>query len=216
MGFDLSSFRIHHAIFHFQKKINVHLGGQRIEMFKYILLILLWFLCGSIVYSPTQTARGVFGVRIAFQANSQFLTFVAFLQNDRTLNHKRILSQTEFINFASGHWPSIYNPKRINYFEERNLQCGIYTDTFSLKEATYCVPLDSLWKIRFSTYPIRGSSEEGWSSQMYNPSDKQDLFLFENYNVRSIDGDFFLDSNMWNLLSDVQDPVWIKNYKSLR
>lgn len=180
-----------------------------------LLLFVIWFLTGSVVVSKQQP-RGIFGVRIAFQSNSQFTTFVCFIDNGRTLTHKRILTQTEFVNFASGHWPSIYNPKRINYFEERNLDCGIYKDSFSLKETAYCLPLDSLWKLRFSTYPYRGSSEEGWGGKLYKPSEKQELFLYNNYNVRNIDGDFFLDSNLWNLLSDVQDPVWIRNYKSLK
>lgn len=164
-----------------------------------------------------QNVRGVFGVRVAFQANSQMLTFVCFLDNGRVLTNKRVVSQDEFIKIASGHWPSIYNPDRKNYFEERDLMCGIVIDSFSLKEMTYCVPFDSLWKIRFSTYPYRGSiTEDGWSSKLYRPSSKQELFLYNTYNVRNVDGDFFLDTNFWKLLSDLKDPVWIANYKSLK
>ena len=185
-------------------------------MFRQLQLVLLWYITGSIVVVSEPPPRGVFGVRIAFQSNSQLTTYVCFINNGRTLTHKRILSETEFINFASGHWPSIYNPKRINHFTERNLQCGVFTDTFSLKETAYCLPLDSLWKIRFSTYPYRGSTEQGWSNQLYKPSDKQQYFLHNNYGIENIDGDFFLDTNFWNLLNDVQDPVWISNYRSLR
>ena len=50
---------------------------------------------------------------------------------------------------------------------------------------------------------------------MYRPSEKQELFLYNNYNIRSIDENFFLDTSFWKILSDVQDPVWIANYKSL-
>jgi len=148
-----------------------------------LLLVILWFLCGSIVWQQQNIVRGIFGVRIAFQSNSQMTTFVCFLDNGRTLTHKRILSQDEFIHFAAGDWPSIYNPKRINYFEERNLQCGITT---------------------------------GWSSNLYKPSLKQEKFLHENYGIANIDGDFFLDTAFWKLLSDIQDPSWIANYKSLQ
>lgn len=180
------------------------------------LLVLLWVFTGSVMLKEQQTVRGIFGVRIAFGANSQMTTYVCFLDNGRTLTHKRILSQDEFIHFASGDWPSIYNPKRINYFEERNLNCGIAVDSFSYKKVSYCVPFDSLWKIRFSTYPYRQSVEMGWSSNLYKPSLKQEKYLYDTYKVANIDGDFFLDSNFWNLLSDVQDPVWIANYKSLK
>jgi hypothetical protein len=183
---------------------------------KRLLLVFLWFLTGSVVWQQQNVVRGIFGVRIAFQSNSQMTTFVCFLDNGRTLTHKRILSQDEFIHFASGDWPSIYNPKRINYFEERNLNCGIATDSFSLKKVSYCVPFDSLWKLRFSTYPYRQSVEMGWSPNLYKPSLKQEKFLYDNYGVANIDGDFFLDTAFWKLLNDVQDPVWIQNYKSLQ
>jgi hypothetical protein len=178
-------------------------------------LIVCWFLCGSVVKSPPQP-RAVFGVRIAFQANSEMTTYVCFLDQGYALTCKRILSKTEFIQIASGKWPSIYNPKRINYFEERKLNCGMFRDSFEIKENPVCVPFDSLWKLRFSTYPYRSSGEMGWSSKLYRPSEKQELFLSTNYNVRSIDEQFFLDTNFWKLLSDVQDPVWIAKYKSLR
>ena len=181
-----------------------------------ISLLLLWFLAGSVKTPDPIVARGVFGVRIAFQSNSQITMFVCFLNNGRTLSNKRIVSETEFINIASGNWPSIYNPERINYFEQRNLQCGMIIDTFSYKESTYCIPFDSLWKIRFSTYPYRSNLGEGWSSKLFRPSPKQELFLFNNYGVRNVDADFFLDSNFWNILSDVQDPVWVENYKALK
>lgn len=182
---------------------------------RFILLLLIWLLSGSIIYK-NNIPRGVFGVRIAFQANSQITTFVCFINNGRTLTHKRILSETEFIYFASGYWPSIYNPKRINYFEERKLQCGVVKDTFSLKESAVCVPFDSLWKLRFSTYPYRSSGELGWSSKLFQPSSKQEIFLHNNYGINSIDSDFFIDSSFWKLLSDVQDPDWIANYKALK
>lgn len=180
-----------------------------------ILLVSIWFLCGSIIYQQT-IPRGVFGVRVSFQGNSEIVSFVCFINNGRTLTHKRILSETEFIKYASGHWPNIYNPQRIDYFAERNLKCGVIADTYSLKESTYCIPFDSLWKIRFSTYPFRSSSEMGWSSKLFRPSDKQLKYLFINYGIRNIDADYFIDTNFWKILSDVQDTTWIKNYQSLK
>jgi len=180
-----------------------------------LLIITCWVLSCSVIVNE-QKVRGVFGVRVSFQANSQILTFVCFIDNGRVLTSRRIVTQDEFIKIASGHWPSIYNPERKNYFEERGLMCGIAIDSFSQKESTYCVPFDSLWKLRFSIYPFRGITEDGWSSKLYRPSPKQELFLYNTYNVKNVDGDFFLDTNFWKLLSDLNDPVWIANYKSLK
>ncbi|MEY4604779.1 MAG: hypothetical protein RIT43_2071 [Bacteroidota bacterium] len=180
-----------------------------------IALLFCWFICGSIMVSPP-APRAVFGVRIAFQANSDLTTFACFIAQGNVLTNKKILTKTEFIQIASGNWPSIYNPNRINYFEERQLNCGMFEDSFEIKPLAVCIPIDSLWKLRFSTYPYRSSGEMGWSSKLYRPSEKQELYLFNNYNVRSIDENFFLDTNFWKLLSDVQDPVWIANYKSLQ
>lgn len=180
-----------------------------------ILLLFFWFIFSSILPSPP-AARGVFGVRIAFQANSEMTSFVCYLDNGRTITYQKRLTEREFVYYASGKWPSIYNPSRINYFEERNLGCGIYTDSFSYKETAYCLPIDSLWKIRFSAFPYRNSNELGWSSKLIKPSPKQEMYLYENYNVKNIDLDFFVDTSFWKLLSDVQDTTWIANYKSLR
>ena len=177
----------------------------------------LFFLCWFIASSANhpEPVRAVFGVRVAVQANSGLTTFVCFLNNGRTLSQRKILSQREFVYIASGKWPSIYNPQRRNYFEERNLVIGIHTDSFSLKETDYCVPCDSLWKLRFARYPFNTLNGIGWSNENYRPSDLQEKYLFEEYDVRNIDADYFLDSNFWKILSDVQDSRWVLNYRGI-
>jgi hypothetical protein len=175
----------------------------------------IWILFCSVQFK--EIARSVFGVRVAFQANSSYTTFVCFLDNGRVLTNKRVVSQDEFIKIVSGYWPSIYNPKRINYFEERNIGCGVAIDSFNPKLTnTFCPSIDSLWKIRFSTYPYRSSAEDGWSNKLHKPSPAQEIYLYNNYGIRQIDADFFLDTNFWKLMNDVVDPTWIRNYKSLR
>ncbi|MEN9399919.1 MAG: hypothetical protein RL632_1020, partial [Bacteroidota bacterium] len=32
---------------------------------------------------------------------------------------------------------------------------------------------------------------------------------------RNIDADYFIDTNFWKLLRDVQDPKWVLNYKAI-
>ena len=92
---------------------------------------------------------------------------------------------------------------------------GVHTDSFSLKETDYCVPCDSLWKLRYNRYPFNTINEKGWSNSYYSPSDLQEEFLYKEYNVRNIDADYFIDTNFWKLLSDVQDPKWVLHYKAI-
>jgi hypothetical protein len=172
-----------------------------------------WFILSSIEMS--QESRVVFGVKISMEANAQMKTYVVYITNGYTVSNRRYLNESEFIKFASGIWPSIYNPKRKNLFAEQNLNCGTYKDTITFKDLPYCSPLDSLWKLRFSTFPFLGRTEAGWSNKLQKPSQEQEAYLYSRYNVSRMDSDFFLDTNFWKLLKDVEDPIWIKNYKSL-
>ena len=174
--------------------------------------VLIWIFSISVV--PEPTSRPIFGVRISIGSNSQINTYVCYLENSRVLCKKRILDQASFIKIVSGYWPSIYNPNRINYFEENNIDCGI-TMGEDEKPITYCPPIDSLWKVRFATFPFQHNSELGWSNKYNKPSPKQERYLYQRYNVGYIDSDFFLDTNMYLLLNDVIDPNWIRNYKAL-
>lgn len=181
---------------------------------KYLVpLILCWLLFSSVHYEPS--SRGVFGVKVSIGANSELTTFACFVDNGRVLTNKRVVDKDTFIKIASGFWPSPYNPARRNLFEENKLDCSVFTDSITLEKFTSCVPLDSLWKIRFATYPFRGNSERGWSNKLHKPSSRQEIYLYNRYGVSQIDGQFFLDTSFWLLLRDVRDTSWIKNYKSL-
>ncbi len=163
--------------------------------------------------SPPHSA---FGVKISFQSTGLLTSYIAYIDNGRTQSHVKQITETEFIKIASGHWPSIYNPTRRNFFAENNFDCGVLKDSFTLKEYTYCVPLDSLWKLHFEKHPLDITKGNGWSNKQFNPSLKQELFLFQNYRVAHIDANYFLDSNLWKILKDVQNPEWIANYKCLK
>lgn len=179
-----------------------------------LLFVMIWFVCSSINYSSN--VRPVFGVRVSIGANSRLTTYVCYLHNGRTLTHKRVMDEGTFVKTISGHWPSVYNPKRINYFKENSIDCDILTDSITRKKIPVCVPFDSLWKIRFSTYPFRHKSAMGWSNNYHKPSLKQQKYISDRYGVDHIDGDFFLDTSFWLLMNDVMDPEWIKNYKSIK
>lgn len=178
-----------------------------------LLILICWFIASSA--NRPDPVRAVFAVRVCIQENSILTSYACFLNNGRTLAQRKLLSQREFVYIASGKWPSIYNPQRRNYFEEYNLMIGVHTDSFSLKETDYCVPCDSLWKLRYNRYPFNTINEKGWSNSYYSPSDLQEEFLYKEYNVRNIDADYFIDTNFWKLLSDVQDPKWVLHYKAI-
>lgn len=178
-----------------------------------LLLLMSWIVSAS--FAPAERAKGCFGVRVSMGANGSICTYACWLDNGRILTNKRILDKDSFIKIVSGEWPSVYNPERINYFEAHGIEGGVIFDSTQWKQITYCQPLDSLWKIRFATYPFRHNTEMGWSNKYHKPSPKQERYIYERYNVNSVDLNYFLDTNFWRLLQDVNDTNWVKNYRSL-
>ena len=179
-----------------------------------MLLVFCWFISSS--FMLVNQPHPAFGLKISFQSTGVLTSYIAYIDNGRTHTHLKILTETEFIKIASGHWPSIYNPTRRNYFAEHNYQCGVLKDSFTLKDYTYCIPLDSLWKLHFQKNPLDITKGNGWSNKPFNPSLSQELFLSTNYGVKHIDSEYFLDSNMWKILGDVQKTEWIEKYKYLK
>jgi len=173
----------------------------------------IFFICSSI--QQQNLIRTVFGVKISYQANGSLVTLVAYLHNGRTLTHEKILSVRDFAFYASGEWPSIYNPNRTNFFEENNVPGGVYTDSITRTKTPYCFALDSLWKIRFRMYPFQGKVDKGWSQEAYFPSTNQKKYLYERYGVDQLDLKYFVDTSFWKLLRDVHDPAWIATYKNI-
>ena len=160
-------------------------------------------------------SRPVFGVNVAIGANSKITTFVCYVNNGRVLTKKKLMDSDTFVKIASGYWPSVYNPLRKDYFEENNIDCSLLTDEITQKKIVGCVPIDSLWKIRFATYPFKHNTTVGWSNKYNKPSPGQEKYLFNRYGINHIDGDYFIDTSFWLLMKDVTDPQWIANYKSI-
>ena len=179
-----------------------------------ILFVLCWLLSSSVMV--VERARPVFGVKISIGPNSQITSFVCYLDNGNFLTQKKIVDKESFVKIVSGYWPSIYNPDRINFFQENGIDCAVAKDSITRKVAIDCLPLDSLWKIRFATYPFTGNAELGWSNKYHKPSPGQEIYLFERYGINQIDGDYFLGQKFWLLLKDVSDPQWVLNYKAIR
>lgn len=179
-----------------------------------ISVLCCWLACVSVM--PRQSLRPVFGVQVRFQTGTTMYALVAFQDNGIQLINRKFLTVDDFVKIASGYWPSIYNPTRENLFVKHRLPCGMFNDSIHLDPIPVCFPIDSLWKIRFSDFPFNTSSESGWSGDAFKPSVRQTLFLKENYRVDNVDMNYFLDTNFWKILRDVQDSLWIVNYKSLK
>jgi hypothetical protein len=159
--------------------------------------------------------RTVFGVRVAYQSTGQMITLVAFFSDGKMQSHRKILTLKEFIHYASGDWPSIYNRNRIDLFKLNDVPGGVYQDSITLQKIPYCFAIDSLWKLRFDRYPFQGNGEMGWSQEQFLPSSQQQKFLYKHYDMDHIDTKFFIDTNFWKLLRDVCDPEWVEQYKNL-
>jgi hypothetical protein len=177
------------------------------------LVLVSWFLCSSVLLAPT--GKGVFGVCVSYQATGKITTYIACLTTDGRYSQRRTLLEDEFVKYASGYWPSIYNPTRENLFVKEKLSCGVILDSITRKQYPYCSPLDSLWKIRFRDFPFKSMQDIGWSNKDFRPSTGQEKYLYKEFGIYNIDRDFFIDTNFWKLLRSVKDPEWINYYKNL-
>lgn len=182
-------------------------------LLRFCVLCLIWVSFSSVI--RLEPSRPVFGVQVNMQTNSKMYLLVAYIHNGRALTHRKIMNMDEFVKIASGFWPSVYNPKKMNLLEMHSLPCGLETDPITNKKTPGCGPLDSLWKLRYSDYPFNNGREKGWSSELYKPSSKQAIYLYKNYGIYDIDFSPFIDSNFWKIMQDVQDPAWIKQYRAL-
>ncbi len=178
-----------------------------------LLLIVFAFLFLSIQFKAE--LRTVFGVKVAQQANGQMITLVAFFSDGKMQSHRKILSVKEFIHYASGDWPSIYNRNRIDLFKLNEVAGGIYIDSITQEKVSFCFALDDLWKLRYNYSPFKGGQEEGWSQDKFIPSSQQQIYLNKNYGLNYINTSFFTDTNFWKILRDVGDLEWIEAYKNL-
>lgn len=182
-------------------------------VFLLLTILIMWMFTS--VHNPVP-GRPVFGVCISAQANGKMYTYIAYIQTISGTHSKRFLGEDEFVKYASGYWPSVYNPQKEDLFTEEGLHCGVVFDSSVWQEYPLCSPMDSLWKIRFKGYPYRSSQEDGWANDDFRPSPKQAQYLFREFGIRNIDRDYFVDTNLWKLLKCVSNPKWIADYKALQ
>jgi hypothetical protein len=159
--------------------------------------------------------RAVFGVCISYQASGEMCRYIVYIQNGQSISMRRSLLEDELVKYASGYWPSAYNPKKEDLFSKNGLACKVIFDSSRWKDYPLCSPMDSLWKLRFKSHPFDNKADPGWSNREYRPSSNQEKYLFSEFNIKNIDRDFFVDANFWKLLRDVSDSDWIDKYKNI-
>lgn len=185
-------------------------------MRRLLAIAIIFFLTASVQFNVA--TKTVFAVRVAFQGNGQMFTIMAYFNNGTNNTYKRVLTMREFCFYASGTWPSIYNRNQINLFELNNVEGGVLLDEFSRKPThPYCPSLDSLWKLRFDSYPFVGMDNgDGWSHDKWVPGKRQMNYLTDQYGVGAMDTHYFADTSFWKILRDVVDPEWIENYRYMQ
>lgn len=179
----------------------------------------LLFILTSILFLSVQfraELRTVFGVRIAYQSTGQMVTLMACFTDGKMLTNRKILSTKEFIHYASGDWPSIYNRNRVDLFKLNEVAGGIYIDSITGEKIPFCFALEDLWKLRYSHSPLKGGKDEGWSQDDYMPSKQQQVFLKQEYGLENINTYFIIDTSFWKILRDVGDLDWIDKYQNLQ
>lgn len=182
-------------------------------MRRILLFLLIWFLINSITTSPYP--KPIFGLNVSISPNSKTSTYVCYIHNGHDLSKKSRYDITSFGKILTGKWPSLYNPEKKDLLKEYDIDYTWEHDDYLNKDFFYCPSFDSLWKIRFGTYPFKSSSEKGWSRHYHKPSLNQLKYLNERYGIKQIDSDYFLDTSFFMLLKDVVDPQWIARYNSI-
>jgi hypothetical protein len=142
------------------------------------------------------------------------------------------ISKASFMSIGYGWGESSANPKNEDLFTKYEIaHCGYTPDTIIhhilYKGGFGCSPLDDLWKLAHKEYPFAGSTNvpsnqqnvnnpvghgSGWARNMDSPSEGQ-IGILHNYGAV-----FFIDiiygEKAFQLLHDMQDPVWVSRYTS--
>lgn len=114
-------------------------------------------------------------------------------------SHKvRLLSKDSFMRQALGQESSDANPELENLFDKNQIQnYGIVED---------------LWKLRYSSYPFKTDQTiKGWADNSVKPSAFQ-MKILKAYGFGTIN-DFVYGDKLFDLLKDMADPEWIKQYQ---
>ena len=158
------------------------------------------------------TTKVTLGVKLGMLPSGGLHQFALIYFRNDVLTSIQPVSMDRMVKVGAGKWPIPGTHKFHNFFAEEDMYI-FPTDTHEVFNINASV--DSLWKVRFAAHPYSQSARNGWSQGDYRPSLKQRQYIYDRYGVRGYDQDYFVDSSFFKLLKDVQNPDWIKEYKSM-
>ncbi|SFT77297.1 hypothetical protein SAMN05216474_2320 [Lishizhenia tianjinensis] len=155
-----------------------------------------------------------FGVKVGAFPTGKIQNYAIFRDRVNGVAISYFPDENAFLNYLAGTWP-LPGEGRRNYLAENEVEHFKIYNYAKDDSMWYCPALDSLWKLRFAIHPLDKNKANGWSNGILKPSARQYEFLGKNYNLRSFEGSYFIDSNFFKILRDVTNPIWVAHYKSL-
>lgn len=152
--------------------------------------------------------------------NTGVVNYAVVGVRDNKVISKRFISLTNFLLQGMGRQQSAANPNSSDMFGDHNLSDCFYKYD-SIKDVyAECFTIEDLWSLRYSRNPIcpdgcvpaPGMKVKGWSHGKFHPSWPQ-IQILQKYGVIQ-DSDFFYGENMFKLFQDMENPQWIKKYKT--
>lgn len=168
---------------------------------------------GRNVVTSSLTATVSLGVKIGMLPTGGLYQFALIYYKNGKKTSIQPITQDRMIKVGTGKWPIPGTRTFHDFFADQ--QMYVFPEdsqgVFNLQAS-----IDSLWKIRFNEHPYIPNFDHGWSQGDYRPSLKQQAYIYDRYGVRGYDQEYFMDSSFFKLLKDVQDPLWIQAYRTMR
>lgn len=164
---------------------------------------------------PAPFATHQFGLSLNTGLNNQLFTLFVVKEFEGRVIQVESISRDQFMLQAQGVVPSKANPRAENLFRKFEVAaCLPDTPDTARVHLLDCGIFDELWKLRFQDYPFRlvegQHPGKGWAERPAGPSPRQ-LLLLTEYGMLHL-SDMARGENVFGLLRDVGDSMWVDNY----
>lgn len=172
---------------------------------------------GAAVHSSESAllARREFGFSLNNSPQGQHYTLFIYTVFDGKVVDSRPLRVGSFVLQAAGLQESEANLESIDLFETYGIHgCGPWSSDGQVHAGLECAIIGDLWKLR-ARGALRSGDEPGWAGEELRPSDRQQVLL-QAY--REPDATFwqgpYVGKDAFRLLRDMQDPDWVRLYRT--
>ena len=166
---------------------------------------------------PANTSSHL-AISINPNCNSQYVNYAVVTESNGRIINTRFISGREFILIGMGKQPSKANINSENLFKRFKIKDCLYKfDSLKcLKKPD--LKLFDLWALRYNRNPYcppdctpaENMLVNGFGQHKFRPSWPQ-IQILQKYGITYIN-DFFYGVNLFNLLSDFQNPEWRNLY----